>query len=79
MSTFDYRRRLERKELLMLAGGVAGAGAGLATVLFYLGRIWLQKVPLEPEARPARAEGPRPDPALETLAAGIVQKDAVRR
>jgi hypothetical protein len=79
MSTFDYRRRLERKELVMLAGGAAGAGAGLASVLFYLGRIWLQKVPLKPEARPPLAEGPGPDPALKTLAAGIVRKDAVRR
>jgi hypothetical protein len=67
MSTFHYRRRLEPRELAMIAGAAAGAGAGLASVLFYLGRIWLQKVPLKPSPAPPR--GPGPDPALERVAA----------
>jgi hypothetical protein len=73
MSTFDYRKRLDRDELMKLAGAAAGAAAGLATVVFYLGRIWLQKVPLKPIPQtpgtsPAPAEGPGPDPALRVLA-----------
>jgi len=67
MSTFDYRRRLDKQELLALAGGVAGAGAGLAVVLFYLGRIWLQRVPLD---QPGAQRKVPPDPALGAIAAG---------
>jgi|GEM_PF-3436509 len=67
MSTFDYRKRLDRDELMMLAGAAAGAAAGVATVIFYLGRIWMQKVPLKP-IPPPPAAGPGPDPALRALA-----------
>jgi hypothetical protein len=77
MSTFDYRRRLERDELMMLAGAAAGAGAGLATALFYLGRIWLQRVPLKP--RPALPPGPGPDPALRALAEKALPSNATGR
>jgi len=31
----------------MLAGAAGGAAAGIATVILYLGRIWLQRAPLE--------------------------------
>ncbi len=31
----------------MLAGAAGGAAAGIAGVILYLGRIWLQRVPLE--------------------------------
>jgi hypothetical protein len=72
MSTFDYRRRLESKELLTLAGAAAGAGAGLAAVVFYLGRIWMQKVPLKPAPAPPAA-GPGPDPALRALARTAIE------
>lgn len=46
MSTFDYRRSLSRAELAKLAAGALGTGAAVAGVAFYLGRIWLQRVPL---------------------------------
>lgn len=80
MTTFDYRRRLERDELAMLAGAAAGAGAALATAVFYLGRIWLQRVPLKPErgkdagTGTDAARGPGPDPALRALADAAVRK-----
>jgi hypothetical protein len=67
MSTFHYRKKLDAREVAMLAGAAAGAGAAVASVLFYLGRIWIQRVPLDP--RSAAPHGPGPDPALEKLAA----------
>jgi hypothetical protein len=80
MTTFDYRRRLERPELLMLAGGAAGAGAAVATGLFYLGRIWMQRVRLKPkQAAPAKPTGPGPDPALRALAESIAHKERADR
>jgi hypothetical protein len=69
MSTFHYRRRLEKQEVLQLAAAAAGAGAALAGVIIYLGRIWLQQVPLKPSAtRHAAPVGPGPDPILDALA-----------
>jgi hypothetical protein len=78
MSTFHYRRRLERKELMMLVGGAAGAGAALASGVFYLGRIWLQRVPLKPEQPTTGGPaGPGPDPALRAAAAPAGEKGAL--
>jgi len=80
MSTFHYRRRLDRNELVMLAGAAAGAATGVATVLFYLGRIWLQKVSLKPHDRKTPAPvGPGPDPALRALAERVTVKVTERR
>jgi hypothetical protein len=73
MSTFDYRRRLETKELLMLAGGAAGASAAVATGLFYVGRLWLQRVRLKPKGDAARPTGPGPDPLLRALAEKVAR------
>jgi len=78
MSTFDYRRRLESNELLTLAGAAVGAGAGLAVMVFYLGRIWIQKVPLKPVPAPP-ASGPGPDPALRALARTAIEAGVDRR
>lgn len=66
MTTFDYRRRLTRKETLRLLGAATGAGvavgAGVAAAAFYLGRLWLQRVPLSAQARavPAPRESSAP-------------------
>jgi hypothetical protein len=65
MSTFHYRRRLSTPELLKLAGAAAGAGAAIAGIGIYLGRIWMQRVPLKPAAPDdAPPTGPGADPAL---------------
>lgn len=46
MSTFDYRRRLDRSDWMKLLGAAGGAGLGLAAVITYVGRLWMQRVPL---------------------------------
>lgn len=76
MSTFHYRKRLDPKELAMVAGAAAGAGAAVASVVFYLGRIWMQKVPLKPE--PNGLRGPGPDPALAEFARSLAVEPGPR-
>jgi hypothetical protein len=46
MTSFDYRRELTREDWMKLAGAAAGAAAGVAGVVLYFGRLWLQRVPL---------------------------------
>ena len=48
MATFDYRRRLTRKELLPAIGAGVGAGIAAGLVVGYLTRIYLQRTPLDP-------------------------------
>jgi hypothetical protein len=53
MTTFDYRRSLEREDWMKLAGAAAGAGLAVATVVVYFGRLWMQRVPLPRGADPS--------------------------
>lgn len=46
MTSFDYRRTLERQDWIRLIGAAAAAGTALGGVVLYFGRIWLQRVPL---------------------------------
>ncbi|CAN5651064.1 hypothetical protein BH23GEM3_BH23GEM3_09970 [soil metagenome] len=59
MTTYDYRQRLTHRETLRLLGAATGAGVvagvGVAAAAFYLGRLWLQRVPMRPRAHTAPA------------------------
>jgi hypothetical protein len=46
MRSFEYRRSLSREDWTRLGGVAAGAAIGIAGVVLYFGRIWLQRVPL---------------------------------
>jgi hypothetical protein len=59
MSTFDYRRKLERTDWLRLLGAAGGAGLGIAAVITYFGRLWMQRVPLPRGDEPDAAAGDR--------------------
>ncbi len=68
MSSGWYRRSLTFRESLPALGAAAGAGAALGAVVFYFGRIMLQRAPLRPEGAAAAQLHPRP--AAPALPAG---------
>ena len=47
MTTFDYRRKLDFKDQMPALGAAAGAAVGVGAVVYYVARLFLQRVPLE--------------------------------
>jgi len=47
MTTLDYRRKLDLKDQMPAFGAAAGAAVGVAAIVYYVVRLFLQRVPLE--------------------------------
>lgn len=59
MSTYTYRRELDREGWLKAIGVGVGAGVGTALVAGYLAKIFLQRTPLRPPNPSAPPAQPR--------------------
>ena len=59
MSNGWYRRSLTFRESLPALGAAVGAGVALGSVVYYVGRILLQRAALRPEGAAAAQLHPR--------------------